>query len=62
MADKQNRLKMSIAAIYLALKKKETPIWIKIAVVGTVVYILSDRFFPDIYLCLVISMTTLYQS
>ncbi len=51
MADKQNRLKMSIAAIYLALKKKETPIWIKIAVVGTVVYILSPiDFFPDISL------------
>ena len=48
MADKPDTLKMSIAAIYLALKKKETPVWIKIAVIGTVIYILSPiDFIPD---------------
>ena len=32
---------MSVSALYLALTKKETPLWIKIVVIVTVIYILS---------------------
>ncbi len=44
-----NKLRMSLGAIYLALKKKETPLWLKLATIGTVIYILSPvDLIPDI--------------
>jgi uncharacterized membrane protein YkvA (DUF1232 family) len=36
-----DKLKMSLGAIYMALKNPQTPIWLKFATILTVVYILS---------------------
>jgi len=49
MKNFSEKIKMSFSALYLALTKKETPLWIKIAVVVTVIYILSPvDAIPDI--------------
>ena len=49
MRENVNKLKISLAAIYSALKNKETPLWIKLAVIATVIYILSPvDLVPDI--------------
>ena len=41
MKNLSEKIKMSVSALYLALTKKETPLWIKIVVIVTVIYILS---------------------
>ncbi len=44
-----NKLKMSLTALYLALKDKGTPLWIKLGVIATVIYILSPiDLIPDL--------------
>lgn len=44
-----DKLKMSLGAIYLALKSRETPVWLKLATLGTVIYILSPLdLIPDV--------------
>ncbi|NMB94787.1 MAG: DUF1232 domain-containing protein [Flexilinea flocculi] len=41
MKKMSEKIKMSVSALYLALTRKETPLWIKIVAVGTVIYVLS---------------------
>ena len=41
MKNLSEKIKMSVSALYLALTKKEKPLWIKIVVIVTVIYILS---------------------
>ena len=36
-----DKLKMSLGAIYMALKNPKTPIWLKLATIAVVIYILS---------------------
>ncbi|GEM_PF-5860043 len=44
-----DKLIASIQAIILALKKKETPVWLKLSVIATAIYIISPiDLIPDI--------------
>ena len=44
-----NKLLASIEAIILALKKKETPVWLKLSVIATAIYIVMPiDLIPDI--------------